>query len=92
MRREDAEHAAFLSDTAWCVMLANQTIRTDDRTAHFTGMTRRTLLIDRSLLGFLLRRANGRPDLVPMITDPARFALGGGTADAIIVRVGAPRP
>lgn len=91
MRRDDAAHEVFLPRESWCVMLANKTIHGDSRTAHFPRMTRRALLIDRSYLGFLLRRGNGLPDLAPTISDPGRYAIGGIGPGGPGVRVGAAR-
>lgn len=90
MRRDDSAHDAFLPRDSWCVMLANKMIHIDSRTAHFPHMTRRALLIDRSYLGFLLRRGNGMPDLAPVISNPLRDAFG-DRASGLDIRIGAVR-
>jgi SAM-dependent methyltransferase len=61
VRRDDAAHAQHCPDRSWVWMLSNNTIRSDLRTRHLYYLSQDALLQDRSFLGFLLRKALGRP-------------------------------
>ena len=77
-RSDDSSHAVRFEPDCWAYMLSNNTIRSDVRTRHLAYMPAETLLADRSLLGYLLRRALGRPPLNHGVSDePPAMHLGG---------------
>jgi len=59
VRRDDAGHAREFFADAWCVMLSNNTIKSDERTRVLAYMPADHLITDHYALSWLLRRALG---------------------------------
>lgn len=59
MRRDDSEHERHVAADAWCYMLSNNTIKSDERTRVLAYMVADHLLSDRYFLSYLLRKALG---------------------------------
>jgi hypothetical protein len=99
VRRDDSRHAALMVEDAWCYMLSNNTIRSDERTRLLSHMPAEHLLAERYFLSYLLRRGLDLPPLADaFVPEPTPEHLGGhehktqfdeGALDYLIARFGA---